>query len=262
MSELHLLSPRGFRAAGVRAGIKASGKTDVGLLVCGSTASAAAVFTQNRVVAAPVIVGRDHIASGRLRAVVVNSGNANACTGRQGMSDAKQMCKLTASLLGCEAAAVLPSSTGIIGHLLPMEKVSAGIAAAADKLGDSADHALSFMDAILTTDTRRKSASAVVKIGRDRITIAGVCKGSGMIGPRMKSSVPHATMLAYLTTDVGANSAVLRRLMSAAGGWQLQRGHRRRSCQHQRHGCHPSQRCEWCEAGAGPGAEQVRGGTE
>jgi glutamate N-acetyltransferase/amino-acid N-acetyltransferase len=216
MSDLHLLSPRGFRAAGVKAGIKASGKTDVGLLVCDAAASAAGVFTQNRVVAAPVIVGRDHIAAGRLRAVVVNSGNANACTGRQGMTDARQMCRLTSSLIGCDAAGVLPSSTGIIGHLLPMEKITAGITAAADELGDSEGHALAFMDAILTTDTRRKSASAVVKIGRDRITIAGVCKGSGMIGPRMKSTVPHATMLAYLTTDIAANPAVLRRLMSAA----------------------------------------------
>jgi glutamate N-acetyltransferase/amino-acid N-acetyltransferase len=216
MSSLHLLSPKGFRAAGVKAGIKASGKTDVGLLVCDSEASAAAVFTQNRVVAAPVVLGRGHIAGGKLRAVVVNSGNANACTGRRGMADAVSMCATAGTLLGCEPAMVLPSSTGIIGHLLPMEKVIAGITAAAGELGGTESHSLAFMDAILTTDTKRKSAAVEVKLGPDRVVIAGVCKGSGMIGPRMKLTPPHATMLAYLTTDVAASPATLRKLMSAA----------------------------------------------
>jgi glutamate N-acetyltransferase/amino-acid N-acetyltransferase len=214
VADLHFLSPKGFRAAGVKAGIKASGKRDVGLLVCDQLATAAAVFTANRVVAAPVVVGRQHIAGGRLRGVVVNAGNANACTGKRGEKDARKMCALAAQQLGCAADELLPSSTGIIGHMLPMEKVSAGIQSAAMELGDSADHSLAFMDAILTTDLKRKNAETVVKIGRQRVVIAGVCKGSGMIGPRL--SPPQATMLAYLTTDVVIAAPLLRKMMWSA----------------------------------------------
>jgi glutamate N-acetyltransferase / amino-acid N-acetyltransferase len=211
---VHLLSPKGFRASGVKAGIKLSGNTDVGLLLCDTVATAAAVFTANKVVAAPVVVGREHIASGKLRGIVVNSGNANACTGRRGEKDARTMCALTANAIGCDAKSILPSSTGIIGHLLPMEKVTAGISAAAVALGNSGEHALAFMDAILTTDLKRKNAEIEVKIGRDKIVIAGVCKGSGMIGPRLQPPLPRqATMLAYLTTDAIAPAPLLRKLM-------------------------------------------------
>jgi glutamate N-acetyltransferase/amino-acid N-acetyltransferase len=212
MSLLHLLSPKGFRASGVRAGIKASGKPDVGLLICDTVASAVAAFTRNLVVAAPVVVGREHIADGKLRGVVVNAGNANACTGKQGLKDARRMCELAAALIGCDADQMLPSSTGIIGHMLPMDKIASGITAAAVDLGSSESHALSFMDAILTTDLKRKAAAVELKLGRDRVVIAGVCKGSGMIGPRM--DVKHATMLAYLTTDVAAPASLLRKLLS------------------------------------------------
>ncbi len=211
---MHLLSPKGFNASGVKAGIKSSGKRDVGLLVCDRVATAAAVFTSNLVVAAPVVVGREHIAGGKLRGVVVNAGNANACTGKRGESDARAMCDISARAIGCSAGQMLPSSTGIIGHLLPMEKVSAGIEAAANQLGNSEEHALAFMEAILTTDLKRKSAEAVVKIGREKVIIAGVCKGSGMIGPRLQP--PQATMLAYLTTDVVAAPLQLRKMMWAA----------------------------------------------
>lgn len=201
MADLHLLSPRGFQAAGVKAGIKASGNPDVGLLLCDRPATAAAVFTLSRVVSPAVTVGRQHVAHGKLRGVVVNSGNANACTGRQGHKDALAMCRVAGQAVGCDPKLILPSSTGIIGHLLPMEKIESGITLAAGALGDSADHALAFMDAILTTDTRRKFAAVEVKIGRDVVRLAGVCKGSGMIGPRLALQPPHATMLAYLTTD-------------------------------------------------------------
>src|ERR1700679_2667131 len=109
MANLHLLSPHGFRGAGVYAGIKSRHTPDVGLLVCETLASAAAVFTTNKVFAAPVKVGREHIASGKLRAVVVNAGNANACTGRQGEKDAYRMCEVAADVLGCERDEVLPS---------------------------------------------------------------------------------------------------------------------------------------------------------
>ena len=188
MPDLHLLSPLGFRAAAVYAGIKSKHTPDVGLLVCTAPApTAAAVFTTNKVVAAPVKVGREHVArtNGRLRAVVVNAGNANACTGRRGERDARTMCRLAADVAGCAAEEVLPSSTGIIGHLMPMEKVERGIIDAGQFLGDSLEHALRFADAILTTDTRRKAAAVEVKLGRQVVTVAGVCKGSGMIGPRM-----------------------------------------------------------------------------
>src|ERR1700728_675341 len=121
MASLHFLSPRGFTAAGVAAGIKRSGKLDVGLLTCASPATAAAVFTTNRVFAAPIKVGRAHIAGGKLQAIVVNSGNANACTGKRGYGDAMAMCRLASDALGCSPTAILPSSTGIIGHLLPMK---------------------------------------------------------------------------------------------------------------------------------------------
>jgi glutamate N-acetyltransferase/amino-acid N-acetyltransferase len=210
MASLHLLSPRGFTASAVAAGIKRSGKLDVGLLTCASPVTAAAVFTTNRVFAAPIKVGRAHIAGGKLQAIVVNSGNANACTGKRGYGDAMTMCRLAADALGCSPTAVLPSSTGIIGHLLPMKKIRTGIAAAAAGLGNSRQHATDFMDAILTTDLKRKSAAVEFKIGRETVRLAGVCKGSGMIGPRM------ATMLAYLTTDVAAAPPLLRKLLSVA----------------------------------------------
>lgn len=227
MAALHLLSPGGFRATGVYAGIKTMHAPDVGLLVCDRRASAAAAFTTNKVFAAPVKVGREHVADGRLSAIVVNAGNANACTGKQGEKDARRMCALAAQVAGCEATDVLPSSTGIIGHALPMEKVEAGILDCGNYLGNSLEHALLFADAILTTDLKRKAAAVEFKVGRELVTVAGVCKGSGMIGPRLavsggaKSSGRglkgrHATMLAYLTTDAAIASAQLRQLLGKA----------------------------------------------
>lgn len=213
MALLHFLSPVGFRATGVRAGIKKSGKPDVGMLVCDSLANAAAAFTTSKVISPAVKVGRVHVAGGKLRAVIVNSGNANACTGRQGERDAVSMCAQTAKLLGCDRGQVLPSSTGIIGQMLPMEKISAGISAAAESLGNSQEHSRAFMSAILTTDLKSKEAAVAVRVGKETIRLAGVCKGSGMIGPRVSTAGPHATMLAYLTCDVAAPAAVLRKLL-------------------------------------------------
>lgn len=214
MPDLHLLSPCGFRASAVYAGIKTKQTPDVGLLVCDRPATAAAVFTTNKVFAAPVKVGREHIAGGKLRGIVVNAGNANACTGKQGEKDARTMCTLTAKAIGCEADEILPSSTGIIGHLLPMAKVTDGIARASASLGSSAEHAIQFAEGICTTDTRRKMAATQFKVGRETVTIAGVCKGAGMIGPRM--GPPQATMLAYLTTDARLPARQLQKLMTAS----------------------------------------------
>ena len=231
MAELHLLSPAGFRASGVYAGIKSRQAPDVGLLIADEVATAAAVFTTNPVFAAPVKIGRAHVKSGKLRGVVVNAGNANACTGKQGERDALRMCALAAEVAKARTQQILPSSTGIIGHLLPMVKVERGIIEAGEYLGSSQEHALLFADAILTTDTKRKSAAVEFKIGRERVTVAGVCKGSGMIGPQMSVDGPatatksrgsqpprlkgaHATMLAYLTTDAKIAAPVLRKLLA------------------------------------------------
>jgi glutamate N-acetyltransferase/amino-acid N-acetyltransferase len=219
MPDLHLLSPLGFRAAGVYAGIKTKHAPDVGLLVCDAPSpTAAAVFTTNKVVAAPVKIGREHLAesAGRIRAVVVNAGNANACTGRRGDKDARRMCQFAAGVARCEEWEVLPSSTGIIGHLMPMHKVERGIVDAGQYLGDSLEHALLFADAILTTDTRRKAAATEFKVGRQTVTLAGVCKGSGMIGPRLALKPKQATMLAYLTTDAKLPRALLASLLEEA----------------------------------------------
>src|SRR5260221_5829872 len=220
MSDLHLLSPKGFVASGIDAGIKTRQISDSGLLICraAAPATAAAAFTTNKVFAAPVKIGRKHIASGKLRGVVVNAGNANACTGRQGEKDARRMCAITATILNCESTEILPSSTGIIGHLMPMDKIEMGIRGAAAGLGSDLHHALHFADAILTTDTRRKAASATFRTKKGTGVISGVCKGSGMIGPRMAlpGKALDATMLAYLTTDAAISAPLLRKLLGAA----------------------------------------------
>ncbi|HTW93556.1 MAG TPA: bifunctional glutamate N-acetyltransferase/amino-acid acetyltransferase ArgJ [Tepidisphaeraceae bacterium] len=213
MSHPHLLSPAGFRASAVYAGIKSKPTADVALLVCETAATAAAAFTTNKVAAAPIKIGKLHIRRGRLRGVVVNAGNANACTGKQGEKDALRMCQVAAGVVGCQSQEILPSSTGIIGHLLPMEKLESGIRSAGQYLGDSLEHANLFADAILTTDLKRKTASTTMRVGRQTVTLSGVCKGSGMIGPRL--AVPHATMLAYLTTDAAISAAALRKILAS-----------------------------------------------
>jgi len=216
MSSVHLLSPKGFRAGAVYAGIKSKQTPDVGLLICDRVASAAASFTKNKVVSPAVTVGRDHVRRGQLRGIVVNAGNANACTGSQGKKDALRMCHLASLVANCPARQFLPSSTGIIGHLLPMQKIEHGILAAGQSLGGSEEHAQLFGGAIMTTDTKRKQAAVQFSIGKTKITLAGVCKGSGMIGPRLSTSPPHATMLAYLTTDAQVSPVFLRKSLQSA----------------------------------------------
>ncbi len=209
---MHLLSAKGFVAQGVAAGIKQSGKNDVGLLVAEYFATAAAAFTTNKVFAAPIAVGRKHVRQGVLKGVVLNSGNANACTGKQGVEDATRMCALAGQLTFAQTELFLPSSTGIIGHHLPMDNVCAGIRASAADLGNSEEHAWAFTDAILTTDLVRKFASARLKINGKTVNLTGICKGAGMIGPRM--TVPQATMLSYLLTDADIPTKLLRKLLS------------------------------------------------
>jgi glutamate N-acetyltransferase/amino-acid N-acetyltransferase len=194
---------------------------DLGLLVADGPAVAAGAFTQNKLTAAPVIVGRRHVAAGRLRAVVVNSGNANAATGAPGLSDAEAMCRVAGEAVGCGADEVLPSSTGIIGVPLPMDRIEAGIRQAAGHLGNSASHAAAFAQAIMTTDAFPKTAATTVQLNGRAATVAGVAKGAGMIGPDMAVAAPpptQGTMLAFLTTDVRIEPQLLRTLLPAAVG--------------------------------------------
>jgi len=203
-------APAGFRAAGVACGIKANGKPDLSLLVSDTVAAAAAVFTTNVAQAAPIVVSREHLAAsgGRTRAVVVNSGCANACTGADGMRDAREMTRLTAESVGCQDGAVLVASTGVIGVKLPMARVASGIAAAASALsheggGDAAR-------AIMTTDPFSKEAAAEATIAAGTFRIGGMAKGSGMIEPMM------ATMLGFITTDARVAPELLQRALKAA----------------------------------------------
>jgi glutamate N-acetyltransferase/amino-acid N-acetyltransferase len=203
-------TPRGFRAAGISAGIKASGNPDLMLLVADGPARVAAVFTTNKVVAAPVIVSREHIAKsgGLVRAIVVNSGCANACTGDVGLRDAREMAAETARLVGCSAEQVLVSSTGVIGVALPMDKIRAGLPRAFTALG--ADQGPAAARAIMTTDLSPKEAARRLTIGGREAAIGGMAKGAGMIEPMM------ATMLGFVTTDAVVPEALLDRALREA----------------------------------------------
>jgi glutamate N-acetyltransferase/amino-acid N-acetyltransferase len=210
MKDNSVTAPQGFWAAGLASGVKVSGKPDLGLLVCPAGATAAAMFTTNKIVSAAVQVSREHIKSRKAYAVVVNSGNANACTGKRGVADARQMCALTAGHLGVEPQEVLVASTGIIGHQLPMEKVTRGIAEAAPLLSDSPKGGLAFCQAIMTTDTRLKKAYRELRIERTPVRIAGTVKGAGMIGPNL------ATTLLFITTDAAISKPLLGKALREA----------------------------------------------
>jgi glutamate N-acetyltransferase/amino-acid N-acetyltransferase len=207
-----ITAPRGFLAAGVRCGIKQSGNLDLGLIVCPDGAKAAAVFTTNKIFGAAVTVSRKHVKSGGIEAVVVNSGNANACTGQLGIKNAIKMCAETAKQIEAEPHRVLVASTGIIGEQLPMGKIAKGISKAAAKLSASSKAGLDFARAIMTTDTKPKQAVRRLEISGKKITIAGTVKGAGMIGPNM------ATMLCFITTDVAITKPLLARALKNAVG--------------------------------------------
>ena len=182
-------------------------------------AQAAAMFTTNQVVAAPVTVGRRHMAitGGRVGVVLVNAGNANCATGQAGIDACEKTCVTAAETFGCIFDEVFPSSTGIIGVPFPAEKVIEALPRLKDEVGPTADDAESFARAIMTTDTRMKVARASVSVDGKEVRIFGAAKGAGMIHPRMGAPVaPHATMLVYLFTDIEATSAELRELLPAA----------------------------------------------
>jgi glutamate N-acetyltransferase/amino-acid N-acetyltransferase len=210
--------PRGFLWGAVRAGIKASGRADLSAIVAPQTAAAAALYTTNKIQAAPLLIGRRHLAAnaGRVHTVLINAGNANCATGEAGIAAAEQCCDAAAEAFGCAPEAVFPSSTGIIGVPLPVDKVRAALPALRAAVGDAADHFASIAAAIMTTDTRPKTAHAIVDIGGRQVRIAGVAKGAGMIHPQL-AAAPHATMLVYLCTDAAAEPALLERLLIDAG---------------------------------------------
>lgn len=187
--------PAGFRYAGVTCGLKASGKPDLALVVGDADLTTAGVYTTNQIVAAPVTLCRSRTPSDAIRAVVINSGNANACTGQPGMRDAQQMTQLVAERLGCRAEQVLVMSTGVIGRALPMDTVRRGIELAVDDLQPGAAALERAATAIMTTDAFRKSVTASIEIDGQMYRLAAMAKGAGMIAPNM------ATMLAVVTTD-------------------------------------------------------------
>ena len=200
-------APAGFRAAGLHCGIKASGKPDLSLIVSDTVASAAGVFTRNLAKAAPLYLCEAHLAAsgGQARAIITNSGCANACTGPQGEADASEMATLVAAAVGCQVDQVLVASTGVIGVNLKMDSLRTGVpmAAAALSPNGGADAA----KAIMTTDPFPKDYAVEVQTVAGRFRVGGMAKGSGMIEPRM------ATMLGYLTTDAAVEPALLSRAL-------------------------------------------------
>ncbi|MHB8050114.1 MAG: bifunctional glutamate N-acetyltransferase/amino-acid acetyltransferase ArgJ [Coriobacteriia bacterium] len=201
-------APAGFTAAGVSAGLKRSGRRDVCVLATEAPCPAAAVFTTSSTAAPPVLVSREHVAGGMVRALAINAGNANACTGEPGMADARAMAAHAARALGCLPSEVVVCSTGVIGVPLPLDLVTAGIDAAVEALDTTAGDAAA--EAIMTTDTFAKQLALTVTAEGRTFTVGGMAKGSGMIQPNM------ATMLAFITTDAPLDSGACDVLLRSA----------------------------------------------
>lgn len=201
-------APSGYRAAGVQTGVKESGAKDLALVYSTRPASAAAVYTTNKVQGAPIAIDREHLADGKARAVILNSGNANVCNGHVGLDHARRMCAQTASELGLQTEEVLVCSTGLIGVPLPIAQIEAGIprlvAALSEEGGGDA------AEAILTTDTVPKSCAVEVELESGRAVVGALAKGAAMIAPNM------ATMLSVVTTDAAVPSGPLQELLSQA----------------------------------------------
>jgi glutamate N-acetyltransferase/amino-acid N-acetyltransferase len=198
----------GYRFAGIACGLKESGKRDIALIVSERPANAVGVFTKNRVKAAPVVLGKKRLSRGVVQAILVNSGNANAYTGRDGVEVARQMTERVGRLLGVSATAVIPSSTGRIGCVMPRETVMAGVDRAVADLSEDGFHRA--LEGIMTTDAFPKFAVERLAIGGREVTVAGMAKGAGMIAPDM------ATMLSYILTDAAVTLPALRKALRAA----------------------------------------------
>jgi len=212
------LIPRGFRFAAIKAGLKKSGRTDFALIVADPPASAAAAFTANRVTAAPLIIDKENLrATGsRVRLAAINAGNANCAAGQAGLDASRATCAAAARLFDCKPEEIFPSSTGIIGVPLPVEKLIAALPALAASLGSDYDHFQAVAQAILTTDTVEKTAFLHFFVEDSpgppkEVRIAALCKGSGMIHPQL---IPHATMLVYVLTDAAIEPRVLDAYLS------------------------------------------------
>lgn len=199
---------KGFKASGIKAGIKKSGKDDLAVIYTEKAATVAGTFTQNLVAAAPVAVSKAVASKGMAHAIVVNAGCANACTGPQGEKDAKKMAEITAESLGIKAEEVFVASTGVIGVNLPMDKMESGIKKAVSELSESGSVAAG--KAIMTTDIYPKACSFAFKMGGKTVHIGGIAKGSGMIHPNM------ATMLCFITTDAAISHELLQKALSQA----------------------------------------------
>lgn len=199
---------KGFKAAGIVAGLKKSGNKDLTLIYTETPAAVAGTFTQNKVAAAPVHVSKLTVKNGTAHAVISNAGCANACTGDEGLKNAHIMGEVTAKTLGCKPEEVIVGSTGVIGVQLPMDTITAGIPKVAAELSPTGSADASA--AILTTDTKSKTATATFTVGGKEVHIGGIAKGSGMIRPNM------ATMLCYITTDLAITPALLQKALSAA----------------------------------------------
>ena len=207
-----LLLPKGFSFSATAAGLKASGRPDLALVEAVAGTTAAALFTKNLVVAAPVEIGRASLikSKGRVRAVIVNSGNANCATGKAGIQACEQVCQETARLLGIRPEEVFPSSTGIIGVPLQVEKIITKLGPLVEA-GEATEQGIDHVaKAIMTTDTQQKQASSSFRAGRSEVTVTGIAKGSGMIHPQL------ATMLVYVFTDVSAGPSELKNLLREA----------------------------------------------
>ncbi len=208
-----ILAAKGYKAAGIAAGIKDNNVKDMAMIVSDTPAATAIVTTQNMVKAAPVQWDVQIMQKGAYkRAVVVNSGNANCCTGEKGMADTVATAEKAAAALGVQREEVLISSTGVIGVALPIYKVLNGVDLLADALGDDLAHDDDAANAILTTDLVKKTAAVEIELDGKTVHIGGMCKGSGMICPNM------ATMLAYITTDAAVEPACLQKLLSDTVG--------------------------------------------
>ena len=230
-----IVAPIGFLASGVFCDIKKLGtgkgsnkgpKRDLALIVSETPATVAGMFTTNQVSAAPVKVCVERVKKGTAQVVVINSGNANACTGKQGMADAREMVLFTEKSLGLSAGRALVGSTGRIGVTMPMDNVRAGIVEAVIELGYSAAHADRATEAIMTSDSRPKQIAIEFLLGGKKVRIGGICKGAGMIQPGMSptgarpATLPHgglhATMLGFITTDVAIDAKVLHAALNEA----------------------------------------------
>src|SRR6267378_157847 len=221
-----IVAPQGFSASGVFCDIKRLGtgkgsdkgkKLDLALIVSKAPAVVAGMFTTNQICAAPVKVCIPRVRKGRAQAIVVNSGNANACTGKQGLKDALEMARFTEQALKLPKGFALVGSTGRIGVTLPMDNVRSGIIEAAVKLGSTEQHARNAVESIMTSDTRPKQLAIEFELRGKRVRIGGICKGAGMIQPGMSATgarppaTPlHATMLCFVTTDVAIEAKVLQ----------------------------------------------------